>query len=220
MKQKELEKIQAEYKRIFGNVWEKGGGWGYRYKHGVRVMRYCQKIVKYNRFKKEKLDIEALLVAALFHDIGKIRAVNKNRELVYGNYGGETHEALGAKLAPKYLRKFIKDKNKLELISLFIAEQEPEKSEIRTESKIIKDADRLDHFGVIHLLVSAVYANYNRKNIEGLREFWEGEEGKKKYLRNFEKFNFPEVKKVAMKRFANLSRATELIFEEDEGRDL
>ena len=40
------------------------------------------------------------------------------------------------------------------------------------------------------------------------------------YKRNFEKFNFPEVKKVAMKRFANLSQATEMIFKEDEGKDL
>jgi len=40
------------------------------------------------------------------------------------------------------------------------------------------------------------------------------------YKRIFKKINFPEVKKVAMKRFANLSRATELIFEEDEGKDL
>ncbi len=28
MNQKTLEKIQAEYKRIFGKVWEKGGGGG------------------------------------------------------------------------------------------------------------------------------------------------------------------------------------------------
>ncbi len=220
MDKKTLSKIRAEYKRIFRNVYEMGGGWGYRYRHGLRVMRYCRKIGKYSRFRGEKLNMEAMLVAALFHDIGKIRAVNENKELIYGNYGGETHEALGAKLAPEYLKKFIKNEKQIDLISLLISEQEPGRKETRTESSIIKDADRLDHFGVLHLWVSVVYANYNKKNIEGLREFWESEEGKERYLRNFSKFNFEEVKRVAERRFANLTKATELIFEEDKGKDL
>ena len=51
MKQKTLEKYRRNIRGFLEGVGE-GGGWGYRYKHGVRVMRYCQKIVKYNRFKK------------------------------------------------------------------------------------------------------------------------------------------------------------------------
>jgi len=215
-----IDGLKAEYRRLFENVWEFGGGYGYRYQHGMRVMNYCQKIAKYPRFKDENINIDALLIAALFHDIGKIKVVNENGQLVYGNYGGLSHDALGAKIAPNYLEKFIQDKDLIDLICLIISEQESRIVPTRVESKIIKDADRLDHYGVLHLWSSITHANYQKKNIEGLKEFWEGEEGKKKYEANFSKFYFPEVKEIAEKRFKNLTKATELMFEEQNVKDL
>lgn len=221
MENKELLNLLiAEYKQIFENVWEFGGGYGFRLNHGLRVMNYCQKIAKYPRFKEENVNIDALSITALFHDIGKIEAVDENGQLVYGNYGGISHDALGAKIAPKYLEKYIKNKELIDLICLIISEQESKAIPTRIESKIIKDADRLDHYGVLHLWCSITHANYHKKNIEGLKEFWKGEEGKKKYESNFSKFYFPEVKAIAEKRFENLTKTTELMFEENEALDL
>lgn len=220
MNQDLLNNLIVEYKQLFENVWEFGGGYGFRYHHGVRVMNYCQKIAKFPRFKKEIINIDALLIAALFHDIGKIEAVNEDGQLVYGNYGGISHDALGAKIAPKYLEKYIKDKELIDLICLIISEQESKIIPTRIESKIIKDADRLDHYGVLHLWCSITYANYNNKNVEGLKEFWEGEEGKVKYEANFSKFYFPEIRDIAEKRFNNLSKTTDLILIEQIGEDL
>lgn len=220
MNQDILNGLISEYKQLFENVWEFGGGYGFRYHHGVRVMKYCQKIAEYPRFKEENLNINALLIAALLHDIGKIEAVNKNGQLVYDNYGGISHDALGAKIAPKYLSKYIKDQKLIDLICLIISEQESKVTPTRIESRIIKDADRLDHYGVLHLWCSITHANYHKENIEGLKEFWEGEEGKVKYEANFSKFYFPEVKAIAEKRFFNLSKATELMFQEQDIVDL
>lgn len=220
MSQEILDQLKQEYKNLFENVWEFGGGYGFRYQHGIRVMNYCHKIAKYPRFKEENINIDALLIAALFHDIGKIEAVDKNGQLIYGNYGGISHDALGAKIAPKYLEKFIKDKDLINLICLIISEQESKVIPTRIESKIIKDADRLDHYGVLHLWCSITHANYHNKNIEGLKEFWEGEEGKKKYEANFSKFYFSEVRAIAEKRFKNLTKATKFMFEEQDGEDL
>jgi len=220
MNQEILNNLIIEYKQLFENVWEFGGGYGFRYHHGVRVMNYCKKIAKYPRFKNENLNIDALLISALFHDIGKIEAVNKSGQLIYGNYGGISHDALGAKIVPKHLEKYIKDKELINLICLIISEQEGKITPTRIESKIIKDADRLDHYGVLHLWCSITYANYQKKNIEGLKEFWDGEEGKKKYEANFSKFYFPEVRAVAEKRFENLTKTTELMFEEQDANDI
>lgn len=220
MNQEVLDQLKQEYKTLFENVWEFGGGYGFRYHHGVRVMKYCQKIAQFSRFKDENLNKDALLIAALFHDIGKIEAVNENGQLVYGNYGGISHDALGAKIAPSYLEKYIKDKELIDLICLIISEQESKIIPTRIESKIIKDADRLDHYGVLHLWCSITYANYNNKNVEGLKEFWEGEEGKVKYEANFSKFYFPEIRDIAEKRFNNLSITTDLILIEQIGEDL
>ena len=116
--------------------------------------------------------------------------------------------------------KFIKDKELIDLICLIISEQESKIIPTRIESKIIKDADRLDHYGVLHLWCSITYANYNNKNVEGLKEFWEGEEGKVKYEANFSKFYFPEIRDIAEKRFNNLSKTTDLILIEQIGEDL
>lgn len=220
MNQDLLNNLISEYKQLFENVWELGGGYGFRYHHGVRVMKYCQKITKFPRFKDENLNKDALLIAALFHDIGKIEAVDENGQIVYGNYGGISHDALGARIAPKYLEKYIKDQKLIELICLIISEQESRVIPTRIESKIIKDADRLDHYGVLHLWCSITHANYQNKNIEGLKEFWEGEEGRRKYEANFSKFYFPEVKEIAEKRFKDLTKASELIYNESEGLDL
>lgn len=123
-------------------------------------------------------------------------------------------------ISPKYLEKYIKDKELIDLICLIISEQESRTTPTRIESKIIKDADRLDHYGVLHLWPSITYANYHQKNIEGLKEFWEGKEGKIKYESNFSKFYFSEVKALAEKRFKNLSKVTKLMFRENEGLDL
>ena len=104
--------------------------------------------------------------------------MNKNRELVYGNYGGETHEALGAKLAPKYLRKFIKDKNKLELISLFIAEQEPGKMKSGLNQKLLK---MLIDWIISELFICGYrrYMPITTAKILRIARVLEGEEGKK-----------------------------------------
>lgn len=219
MNQDTLDILKAEYKKLFKSVWEFGGGYGFRLNHGVRVMKYCQKIAKYPRFHSENINIDALLIGALFHDIGKIKAIDKNGQLIYGNYEDTNHNALGAKIAPEYLNKFIKNKEYIDLICLIISEQES-KDPSMIESKIVKDADRLDHCGVLHLWCSITYANYQKKNIEGLKEFWDGDEGKTRYEANFSKFYFPEVRAVAEKRFNNLKQTTELMFEEQEGRDL
>ena len=58
----------------FKNTFELGGGKEYRFFHGVQVATFAIKIAE-----KEKLsvDFDALFIAALFHDIGKIEAVNK-----------------------------------------------------------------------------------------------------------------------------------------------
>jgi hypothetical protein len=219
MNQKVLEQLEAEYKTLFENVWEFGGGYGFRINHGIRVMNYCQKIVKYHRFKDTDLNTDAVIIAGLFHDIGKVKAIDKNCQLIYGNYGDTNHNDLGAKIAPEYLNKFIKDQELINLICLIIAEQES-KTPTRIESKIVKDADRLDHCGVLHLWCSITYANYQKKNIEGLKEFWGGDEGKTKYEANLSKFYFPEVRAIAEKRFKNLTKATELMFQEQNGEDL
>lgn len=217
---KTLITLQEEFKKIFDNTFELGGGYGFRYQHGVRVMNYCKKIAEFPRFKDENLNIDALLVAALFHDVGKIKAVDEHGQIIYGNYGDKSHEHLSAEITPGYISKYIDDPELIKLICLIITEQERGVEPTRIESKIIKDSDRLDNYGVIHLWRTAVYSNYEKKNIEGLQEFWESDEGKKKCENNLAKYYFSEVAEIARKRFEKLDEVTMLMIKEQKGEDI
>ena len=220
MDTKLLEALKQELKDIFGSVYEYGGGYGYRYQHGVRVMIYCQKIAQFPRFKNEKINLEALLTAALFHDIGKIVAVDKDGLLVYGDYGDKSHEIGGSEIAPKYLKKYISDQKLIDLICLIIKEQDRNVANTRIESSIIKDADRLDHQGVTHIWCSVTYANYQKKNVEAFEEFWKSDEGQVKFESSLNRYNFPEVAQIARKRLAKLKEFTQLMFSEQVGEDI
>ena len=220
MDQKLINSLEQELYSLFKNVYEDGGGYGFRYQHSLRVMRYCQKIASYPRFQNHNINLNALLIGGLFHDIGKIIAVDEKGHLIYGNYGGISHDQAGAEIAPKYLKKYISDKKLIDLICLIISEQENKKETTTIESQIVKDADRLDHYGVLHLWCSVTYANYHQKNIEGLKEFWEGEEGLSLCQKCLSEFFFSEVKAIAEKRLQHLKQATDFMFNEQEGKDL
>lgn len=220
MDNKLIESLEKELKDVFGNVYEYGGGYGYRYQHSMRVMNYCKKIAQLPSFKDKEINIEALLAAALFHDIGKIVAVDKDGLLVYGNYGDKSHEIVGAEIAPKYLKKYTNDEKLIELICLIIREQDRNVPVTRIESNIIKDSDRLDHAGVTHIWCSVTFANYQKKNVEAFKEFWESDEGKTRFESSLSRYIFPEVAQIARKRLTKLEDFTELMFKEQEGEDI
>lgn len=216
---KEIKQLKIIYKKIFENVYEMGGGYGFRYCHGVRVLLYCQKILKLHRFKKEKINKRALLIAALFHDVGKIKAVDEKGELIYGNYGGVSHDLLGAQIVQEYISDFVKDQETTELIKKVITEQDG-KSFTTIESKIVKDMDRLDNAGVLHLWRSVTFANYNKQNIEGLKTFWYDNGGRAHDINGLQKYFFSEIKIIAQKRFKKLDRLTSEMIAEAEAEDL
>lgn len=98
MDNKLIEPLEKEIVNVFGNVYEYGGGYGYRYQHSIQVMNYCKKIIQFSSFKDKEINTDAL-----FHDIGKIVAVGKDGLLVYVNYGDKSYEIVGSEIAPKYL---------------------------------------------------------------------------------------------------------------------
>jgi len=216
--QKEIEKLKSIYKKIFENVYELGGGYGFRYCHGARVLLYCQNILKLPRFRKEKINKKALLIAALFHDVGKIKAVDEKGELIYGNYGGVSHDFLGSQIVSEYISNYVEDSDTIEMVKKIIAEQDRQSQTI-IESKIVKDMDRLDNAGLLHLWRTVTFSNYNKQNIEGLRMFWLDNGGRDHSIKGLQKYYFPEIKKIAQKRFENLDKLTFEMIAESEAKD-
>lgn len=97
-------------KDLFENSYEQAGGKGHRFFHSIRVARNCLKLYQ-KIFKKDAP--KRIVVAALFHDIGKFSRVEANGYLD----GSQKADALKGKhdgvetifpLLCKYLKKDIR----------------------------------------------------------------------------------------------------------------
>ncbi|MEI6288165.1 MAG: HD domain-containing protein [bacterium] len=217
---KNLEKkLTEKYKSVFINSFEAGGGYGFRYYHGLRTMIYCKNILKIDFFKNKKINQDATLIAALFSDIGKLESINKKGELIYKSKANNNHAEIGGKIVEKYLSGIIKDKKLIYFISSIISEQHL-KQQTSIESKIVKDLDRLDNYGFIQIWRHITYAHYDKRNIDRLGEFWFQEEANLKAKEYLNKFNFSVIKKIAKRRFKKLDYLIKEIVRESNGQDI
>jgi len=216
--EQQLNKLIEILKKTFINYSEPGGGRGYRFSHSVRVMKYCANFLKTPFFKKLKLNKDKVLVAALFHDIGKIKAATANKEIQYNSWGNKYHEKIGAFIADRYIKKVIKDINFRREISKII-EDLKEKEPQSPETRLIRDADSLDNYGVIKIWRTVIYAQYENRQIDRVYEYWE-KEGRKEAKKELSYFYFPPLKALAMRRFHKLDKLIKEIKIENLGKDI
>lgn len=214
----QLNKLISILKSTFDNYWEAGGGKGYRVSHSIRVANYCSKFLMTPFFKKMKLDKDAVLIAALFHDIGKIEAANIKGELKYNSYGNKYHEKIGAFIVNNFLGKVMKGANLQRKISRIIEDLKEEKPKF-LETKLVKDADCLDNYGVIKIWRTITYAQYQNQQINRVYEYWD-KEGKIKSKRELFFFYFKPIKLLAIKRYKKLNELIEEIKIENFGLDI
>jgi uncharacterized protein len=106
--------------------------------HVMRVYNLCLEIAKY----EQNVDLEVLKVAALLHDIARLKEdFDKTRKI--------DHAIEGAKMAESILARFNFSKEKIERVKeciishRFRGNKEPE----TIEAKILFDADKLDVIG-------------------------------------------------------------------------
>lgn len=219
MDKKLKQNLINEYKNIFEGIFEAGGGYNFRYFHGLRTMKYCEQFLKLSQFKNKSINKDALIIASLFSDVGKVKAINKSNELVYGSAGDRNHEKIGARIVLNYLLKHINNQKLIKLVAQIISEQKGAR-QTTIESKLVKDADRLDNYGFIKIWRTITYANYDKRNIDRLKEFWIDEKERNSAKIYLEKFNFPVIKKIAIERFKKFDYLILEIDRESQGKDI
>lgn len=220
IKQKELNWYIHKLRISFENISEPGGGRGFRFWHGLRVMTYAKNFLnKYpNYFKKYKIDRDVAIIAALFHDIGKIKATNVNKVINYGSRGNLNHHIIGSEIIKKVLRSSNLSDKKINRIAQVIREQhEPGKH--LSESLLVSDCDILDNCGLLKLWRTITYAEYQKRNVDRVWEYWEKENGFKKIKDEIQEINFKPIKRVAIKRLKDLNKAIKAMKQEAEGKD-
>ena len=151
--------------------------------------------------------------------MGKGKAIKKGGELVYGSKGDREHAKSGALLVARYISKYLKDKKLINFIQEIIREQQGA-GQTTIESKLVKDADRLDNYGFIQIWRHITYAHYDKRNIDRLNEFWVKEAYRRKAKDYLKRFNFPIIKRIALERFKKLDRLLKEIDREVNGRDI
>lgn len=208
-----------ECRDIFIDKFEAGGGYGFRFYHSLRAMKYAEKFLKLPYFKNMTINKDAVIIASLFHDVGKIAAINKSGEIIYSSNGNKNHAAIGGVIVHKYLAKYVKDEKLIDLVAKIIDEQHGKK-QTAIESMLVKDTDRFDNYGFIQIWRNITHAHYDKRNIDRLDEFWNDESARKFARGNLVKFNFPVIKKLAGKRFKKLDYLFAEIKRECTGEDI
>lgn len=212
-----INKTKDKLKQIlfdaFRDSWELGGGFAFRYKHGTEVANLAVKIAT---IEKLSVDCAVLYIAGLFHDIGKVKAMNAKGEIDYSSEANKNHEQIDFDDLKKYIGDIVDDQT-IKKTAKIISEELKDDSSL--ERKILKDADELGNFGYSQVWRTFNYAALSGQTYEQMLKFWEdyGLAERKKWI---DQLYFPSSKKAALKRFERFAEFLKIIKTESVGDDL
>lgn len=188
-------RLENILKKSFEGSFEKGGGKEHRFFHGMRVARFSERIA---RKEKLKVDHNALFVAALFHDIGKIKAVVESGEIDYKSDGNKNHHLVSEQMFLEVLGKNTFDLLGKKFINKVISIIQETHIDLPTflEVKVIQDADELDNFGYLQIWRTFTYDALTNMSFSDALEWWkiEGKASRSKILKTLW---FETTKRVA-----------------------
>jgi len=150
-----VESIRIEAQEFFSQA--KGS---HDWEHTERVYNLCLHICKH-----EDLDIEVLKIAAILHDIGRVKQDESQ--------GKVCHAEFGAQLAKSLLLKYSLSQEKIDHIIHCIITHRFRGENIpgSIEAKVLFDADKLDSIGAVgigraFLFAGEIGANLHDKNVD------------------------------------------------------
>jgi len=206
-----------EYKNIFGGIKE-DTGYEYRLNHGLRVFKYCQKFCEMKWLINKRINKKALLIAALFHDIGKVKKINIKKYLVKYNDKDFKHDEIGGKIVSEYISKYLNDPDLIKKIGKIIRGHHGNNL-TEYESYIIQDADRLDNYGMLLLTRLIAYNEHQKRNFEDMFEYWKNK-SRPNAISQINEFHFKEIKFFAKKRFNKLDKLITNLYMECQAEDI
>jgi len=204
-------------KNIFRPITEYGGGLGYRFEHSCRVLSYAKMIVLVQELKNQKINVQAVYIAALFHDIGDLVRLDKNKFMDYQGGPDINIEVEGARLLPKYIGKITDSKTMNRAQELIAMHFDYSSKDI--ENWIIQDADNLDELGLLNLWRMFTYSSAVKRSLNKTLEFWEREEFKSKKNKVLKMFHFKVTKQWALIRLNRMTKAMDQLKLEHLGSD-
>lgn len=150
-----MEEIIGKIKEIVKKEME-GTDPSHDFLHVMRVYNLCMEIAKY----EENVDLEVLKLAALLHDIARLKEdLDETRKI--------RHEIEGAKRAEEILREFNFPEEKIEKIKeCILSHRFRGNNKPKTiEAKILFDADKLNVIGATGIARTFISAGVHKQKI-------------------------------------------------------
>lgn len=162
---------------------------GYIYHHGKRVAKICSWLAE--KINGKTINHDILYVAALFHDVGK----------------GKAHHALaGSKMIGEVLGSSVTATERKEIERLIREHNLRETpNKCNKDSKILQDADILDHFGAQGVWLSTCITLKSDRSQEQMLEYVNGSSEKDYIKLRYNQLNFSHSK-TEFKRRLRLQR--------------
>ncbi|MBU1043893.1 MAG: HD domain-containing protein [Candidatus Omnitrophica bacterium] len=203
-------------KDIFGNSIEKAGGKGHRFYHQLRVAHYCEKLANKVELPNDKLD--NLILAALFHDIGKAPRIGEDGALDGSHKADEKHGDHTDKNHVFYLLKqylgHLHDEKSLNLVSDIISSKEME------EYKILSDADNLDEVGLINIWKMFTYGGAFNVDIQETIDYYFNEDRPRLLEKSSTRLYYEFSKELAKKRIQRVDDVLNALISETLSEDI
>lgn len=199
------------YTRLFKGVKEYTG-YEYRLDHGIRMFNYCKRFCEMNFLKNKKINKDALLIAALFHDIGKIQKVNGMRFMEGYDDEKFKHDEIGEKIIVDYLSKYVGDNKLLKKVGRIIGGHH-RNNLTEFESYVIWDADKLDNSGIMLLIRLIAFNEHKERNLDGMFEYW-NKKGRINAINQLGEYHFKKIGLIAKRRFKKLDKLIKDLYTE------
>jgi putative nucleotidyltransferase with HDIG domain len=192
--EKDLEdKLIRMVRDTFLNREEDSGGIGYRFFHSYRVYKMCKLFLNLDDVSAKKPHEDALLTAALFHDIGRAKSSDSIMKAVMPG-----HDEESAKMLMELLDGIL-SKDTIEAAANILKHHFDE-DYLSIDRELFFYADEIDEIGALDVWRMFTFAAYNKINAENQLNYWKQKESRKYGVSWLDRFKIKSIREIAEKR--------------------
>lgn len=210
LKDEHLQELKERLEKEFSGYSEVAGGKDYRFQHLETTHKLACKL---EDKLVVKVDRKVLEIAALYHDIGRIKDIEDGEMDPFE--GHEGHAEYGADIVEEYVSDIVSEEQ-LERIEKVIKNHHARA--LTTEGKIVQDVDKVSNFGVFNLWRQIHYAAQHEHSLdESLDYFWNT--AVEEFEEHIKEMHFEETEELARRRLEKHKEAIRQMEREIEAED-
>lgn len=215
-KNKEEALIRLLKQKMIGKE-DMAGGMGYRYFHQLRVYNSCKRFLRLRSIRRKIPDENAVLIASLFHDIGRLSYYSDKPKL--SDFLMRGHEKESANLMRKMLVELIDDKT-LYTAAEIVAQYKDRNSRRSFDLEFLSELDALDKVGMLNIWRMFSFSAFYKRTVASTLDYYYDTEIERKKGKWLRKFKIPELRKVAVRRIREMDKAMEELEREQQSKDI